>query len=81
MKKNTGERPPLHFWLRAPFSLCLLLSGTAGQAQDNSGIDFRELGQGYASLISFAAEPEISVSGFMIESDNPDDAIGRITWA
>lgn len=49
-------------------------------AQDSSGIDFRELGQGYAHMVSFAAAPEISASGFKIDSDTPnsDNSMGVI---
>lgn len=47
-------------------------------AQDDSIVNFRELGQGYAHMISFAAAPEISASGFRIDSDTPgaDNTLG-----
>ncbi|TXS92884.1 hypothetical protein FV139_13040 [Parahaliea maris] len=59
----------------APWALAIAITATLtlpATAQEDSGINFRELGQGYAHMISFAAAPEISASGFRIDSETPN---------
>ena len=56
--------------------LLLLISSAPGWAADGEiviDIDFEELGQAYALLVSFTAAPEIAASSYTIESDNEQD--------